>query len=90
MPHPVILIGHHAHTHSSPTDVGGEDDSRSDQHRGHAHERQHSSSKKHGIDLNILGIFVHILGDAVNSIAVSEYQRYLAGYRVHVDWCSNT
>ncbi len=27
---------------------------------------------RHGRDLNVLGIFIHILGDALNSIAVSE------------------
>lgn len=43
-----------------------------DGHRGHAHARQRYG-KTHTHDVNTIGIFIHILGDAVNSFAVSEF-----------------
>lgn len=43
-------------------------------HDGHAHARADEAAPKKSrfTDLNILGILIHILGDALNSIAVSE------------------
>jgi zinc transporter 1 len=42
-------------------------------HQGHAHARLLDGGRKAGRDLNILGILVHIGGDAINSVAVSEW-----------------
>jgi zinc transporter 1 len=55
----------HGHDHSSPAETAQPTDG----HSGHAHVRRAAPIK--GRDLNILGVLIHILGDALNSIAVS-------------------
>ena len=44
-------------------------------HDGHAHARllDFKTSRRSTHDLNVLGVLIHILGDALNSVAVSAY-----------------
>lgn len=50
----------------------------SNSHAGHAHARVSDGKSKPArfADLNILGVLVHILGDALNSVAVSKFCRW--------------
>ena len=61
-----------SHSHSSPAVVELSD--RSQSHAGHAHARAMNGSRRKSrfSDVNMLGVLVHILGDALNSVAVSE------------------
>lgn len=51
-------------------------------HDGHAHTRNRLSAKASRFsDINVLGVLVHILGDALNSVAVSEYIAHVRDHR---------
>jgi zinc transporter 1 len=67
-----LLQGHHGHEHGAPDNERHNDIMLDNRHRGHAHSRQ-ERGQGHTHDVNIVGIFIHILGDAVNSLAVSKH-----------------
>ncbi|KAF2031014.1 cation efflux protein [Setomelanomma holmii] len=56
----------HDHGHGSVTDI--ENISPAPTHAAHMHIT--ASPKKHGMDLGILGVLIHVLGDAINNIGV--------------------
>lgn len=56
----------HDHSHSSHTEM-----SRTS-HDGHAHSRVKAKKGSRLHDINILGVLIHIIGDALNSVAVSK------------------
>jgi zinc transporter 1 len=59
---------HSTHTHGDVESVSASTSSTYDNHREHRHFSLTPS--KHGMDLGILGVLIHILGDAVNNIGV--------------------
>ncbi|OCF32111.1 hypothetical protein I316_06267 [Kwoniella heveanensis BCC8398] len=91
----LIILGGHGHTHGPEDSHGHSDETHEEshgrrghehkgqQHDGHAHARPREKKKKSFADINVLGILIHILGDAVNSIAViiSAGIYYATGFR---------
>ncbi|KAJ4341212.1 hypothetical protein N0V87_001953 [Didymella glomerata] len=59
---------HSTHTHGDVESVSASTSSTYDNHREHRHFSLTPS--KHGMDLGILGVLIHILGDAINNIGV--------------------
>jgi len=58
----IFIFGHHGHSHSHSH-------SDHDSHE-HSHEQQHPSHDDHHTNLNVHGVFLHILGDLLGSVAV--------------------
>lgn len=59
------------HEHDHDHEGGGEDEevmSQTPMHASHMHIT--SKPKKHGMDLGIMGVLIHVLGDAINNIGV--------------------
>ena len=64
-----ISLSEHAHDHSHKRNEGH---ALSDQgHAGHAHAALQTQLQPHAIaDLGVLGVIIHLLGDAINNVAV--------------------
>ncbi len=67
----LIPISGHSHGSDPIITQVGTTASRQD-HAEHAHARHDKKGTKHKHDLNILGVLIHILGDAINNVAVSK------------------
>ncbi|KDQ58281.1 hypothetical protein JAAARDRAFT_155994 [Jaapia argillacea MUCL 33604] len=66
-----VTVGHgHSHSHSHPDeDIASHDSRPIVLHAGHAHTSVSPSSHSHR-DLGLLGVALHLLGDALNNLAV--------------------
>lgn len=62
-----VLSAEHNHDHSHDHDDGAHDH---DHDHDHAHDDDKSGTKPSGEDLNMQGIFLHVLGDALGSVGV--------------------
>merc|ERR1711939_1254722 len=65
----VLLLGGHNHSHGHGTPMDELTSSGEHVHADHAHYTR-SQPKKSRFNLNLLGVLLHILGDAINSLAV--------------------
>lgn len=58
----------HGHDHGSPLNEDEENIITTSTHASHMHIV--AKPKKHGMDLGIMGVLIHVLGDAINNIGV--------------------
>lgn len=69
----VILGGHghhHHHDHSNHSANKVDYDLDVSSHEGHAHTLAVSKQSKVHADMGVLGVFIHLVGDAINNVAV--------------------
>ncbi|KAH7081459.1 cation efflux family-domain-containing protein [Paraphoma chrysanthemicola] len=64
----VLFLHEHDHDHGPGSIADVENISPAPTHAAHMHIT--ASPKKHGMDLGILGVLIHVLGDAINNIGV--------------------
>ncbi|KAH7378269.1 cation efflux system protein czcD [Pyrenochaeta sp. MPI-SDFR-AT-0127] len=63
-----LFLHEHDHDHGHGSDGDEENLNPAPTHGGHKH--LDAKPKKHGMDLGILGVLIHVLGDAINNIGV--------------------
>ncbi|EAT89315.1 hypothetical protein HBH56_013080 [Parastagonospora nodorum] len=64
----VLFLHEHDHDHGNGGIVDVESGSPTQTHAAHMHIM--ATPKKHGMDLGIMGVLVHVIGDAINNIGV--------------------
>jgi zinc transporter 1 len=64
----VLFLHEHDHDHGHGSVADIENISPTPTHAAHMHIT--TSPKKHGMDLGILGVLIHVVGDAINNIGV--------------------
>lgn len=63
-----LFLHEHDHDHGPETSQDAESLSIASVHASHMHSNM--VPKEHGIDLGVLGVLIHVLGDAINNIGV--------------------
>jgi solute carrier family 30 (zinc transporter), member 1 len=62
--------GHSHHDHAIPRGDGPKQELDLVSHKGHAHTLALSQQDKAHADIGILGVLIHLIGDAINNVAV--------------------